>query len=647
MQNKPKICLNMIVKDEAKVIARCLESVKPIIDSWVIVDTGSSDGTKQIIKQRLKNIPGKIYDRPFVNFGHNRNEALNLAKQTDADYILFMDADEILVFNPEFKMPKLDMDWYLFITQEGGTRGYKPLFIRAALDWEWKGIINEEVYSPNAITQGIMSGVFNNHFADGSHATDPKKNKKNIAMLEKGLVASPNDSRITFQLGLSHKLDGNLDKALEYFTKRSALEGWDQETYCTLYEIGKLNEMMQANPEQIINSYSRAYHYRPQRAEPLYSLANYFLRSGNPMLTYILAKYAKDIPIPLPDDKFMLENWIYDFGVALLCIDAAALTGKYSEALDLCHNVLAQKNIPDDVRNKLERNRVFICDNLSNEKLNGPDVYLLTMKKSGTHMMTKFLRLLMARNDQEYDYIKATSKDYRAKHIIESPSGYKIQFGHLPYEKHCPLYHQIYGKKKILLVRDPRDVLISGSHFIPKIFQLSKENYPPSWAVDYVTIAGPFLERFAKMPLSDRLSCMITQKVPDSILSFTPEYYQQDQTQFIPPFDFALQIPAAVDYMNSPNTLLVRFEDLIGPQGGGSEEAQRKCFERIANFIGASYNSSMYEKLSKDLYGQSFTFRKGQSKTWEKLFSENNKEIFKKHFGEDLIKMGYEDSANW
>ena len=47
----PTICLNMIVKNESRVIKRCLESVKGFIDYWVIVDTGSEDGTQDMIKK--------------------------------------------------------------------------------------------------------------------------------------------------------------------------------------------------------------------------------------------------------------------------------------------------------------------------------------------------------------------------------------------------------------------------------------------------------------------------------------------------------------------------------------------------------------------------------------------------------------------
>jgi hypothetical protein len=75
---RQKICLSMIVKDEAPVIARCLASVRPIIDYWIIVDTGSTDGTPAIVRKVLGDLPGELYERPWLDFVHNRSEALFL-----------------------------------------------------------------------------------------------------------------------------------------------------------------------------------------------------------------------------------------------------------------------------------------------------------------------------------------------------------------------------------------------------------------------------------------------------------------------------------------------------------------------------------------------------------------------------------------
>ena len=71
--HRTTLCLNMIVKNESKIILRLFDSVLPLIDSYCICDTGSTDDTVNIIKNYFheKNIPGKVVFEPFKNFCHN------------------------------------------------------------------------------------------------------------------------------------------------------------------------------------------------------------------------------------------------------------------------------------------------------------------------------------------------------------------------------------------------------------------------------------------------------------------------------------------------------------------------------------------------------------------------------------------------
>ena len=105
------VCLSMIVKNEASVITRCLSSVRPIIDYWVIVDTGSTDGTQDAIRSLMMDLPGGLYERPWHDFAHNRNEALDLARP-HGKYVLIIDADDVLEFDKGFQTPILEADSY-------------------------------------------------------------------------------------------------------------------------------------------------------------------------------------------------------------------------------------------------------------------------------------------------------------------------------------------------------------------------------------------------------------------------------------------------------------------------------------------------------------------------------------------------------
>ena len=106
MPGRTNICLNMIVKNEVKVLPRLIRSVKDYIDYYVIVDTGSTDDTIELIRREMGayGIEGEVHERPWVNFGVNRQQALELALAADkADWLLFIDADEELgVSDPKF-----------------------------------------------------------------------------------------------------------------------------------------------------------------------------------------------------------------------------------------------------------------------------------------------------------------------------------------------------------------------------------------------------------------------------------------------------------------------------------------------------------------------------------------------------------------
>ena len=352
-EEKKTICVNMIVKNESQVITRCLGSIKSLIDSWVIVDTGSTDGTQDIIKEFMKDIPGELQERPWVNFGHNRNEALQLAKGK-ADYILFIDADEVVEFSSTFVMPPLNKDSYFLLTKFGGTNYYRLQLIKDGLGWKWEGVLHETVGSPWAKTNGIIAGLVNVPRTDGARSQDPKKFLKDAAVLEKALVDDPTNTRYTFYLGQSYRDAEEYEKSIESYKKRIALGGWDQEIFWSMLQIAHAQKILDLDEKIFLRSYDDAYHYRPTRVEPLYYLSNYYRTMGNYAAGYLIAQIG--LKLPVSSDILFLERYITDWALPLEYTICAYWCGDYAECIKSSKEILAKPDLSESVRQCAERN---------------------------------------------------------------------------------------------------------------------------------------------------------------------------------------------------------------------------------------------------------------------------------------------------
>jgi glycosyltransferase involved in cell wall biosynthesis len=152
----PRICLNMIVRDEAHIVHELIDAVAASIDSWVIVDTGSTDGTQDLIRRLMaeRGIPGELHERPWRNFGHNRSEAIALARG-HADYIWVMDADDTVSGRLDFS--RLAADAYSMRIADGANYWRLQLF-RDGLPWYYTGVLHEVAVCDVPYTKERLEG---------------------------------------------------------------------------------------------------------------------------------------------------------------------------------------------------------------------------------------------------------------------------------------------------------------------------------------------------------------------------------------------------------------------------------------------------------------------------------------------------------
>jgi glycosyltransferase involved in cell wall biosynthesis len=312
MTDVQRICLNMIVKNEAHVIERCLLSVKSLITDWCIIDTGSTDGTQEIIKRVMADTPGTLHERAWINQPTNRNEALDLAYATRADYVFLIDADEEMI--GDGVLPQLSLDYYSFNVQMHNVAFSRAMLLGTAHRWRWVSVgkrcqFHPYLHSETAKTEGRISTWINHAHPDGRSWQDPDKYKKKVPLVELDLAEEPNNSRLVYYGAQNCRDAGENEKAFLLYMRRASMGGWEEESWSALYEAAKLTELLGRSKEHIVDAYLSAFNARPTRAEPLWRLAKFFRER----LEYPLAKLFAEqgILIPVPSDKLFVERDVY------------------------------------------------------------------------------------------------------------------------------------------------------------------------------------------------------------------------------------------------------------------------------------------------------------------------------------------------
>jgi Glycosyl transferase family 2 len=352
----PSICLNMIVKDEAPVIERCLASVKPWIDRWAIVDTGSTDGTQDLVRKALGGLPGELHERPWLNFAHNRNEALQRAGG-QSDYLLFIDADEVLAVPPSFEWPRLAGDAYRFECEYDHMRYQRNALVATRLPWRWVGVLHEYLESPLPHVWQALDGPKIRVSHDGARARDPSTYLKDIAVLERAVRDEPGNARYVFYLAQSLRDSGQLGPSRTRYLARAAMGGWEEERWCAQFRAAQLAELLGHPPDQVREGYLAAYQARPTRAEPLYELARYHRERSEFALAHLFAQQA--VTVPVPEDILFVDSSVYAWRAWDELAVASSYSGHMDQGREAMRRLCAEQKFPPEHAARIEANRVF------------------------------------------------------------------------------------------------------------------------------------------------------------------------------------------------------------------------------------------------------------------------------------------------
>jgi tetratricopeptide (TPR) repeat protein len=301
----------MIVKNESKIIVRMLKSVLPIIDTFCICDTGSTDGTVKIIQDFFasKNIQGTVVRETFVDFEHNRNFALKACVGM-SDFVLLLDADMVLDVR-DFKKDTLrDYDSCMVLQGSPSFHYQNMRIVRNNGLFAYKGVTHEYIVTPpsNRSLAVKKEELFINDYGDGGCKND--KFERDIRLLEKGILDEPKNDRYYFYLANSYHDSGNFQQAIANYKKRIELGGWIQEVWYSHYRIGlcykKMNQM-----EHAISAWLDAFNVIPARLENLYEIIQYYRiisKHKTANMFYQLCRHITN-----RDDFLFLHNDVYTY----------------------------------------------------------------------------------------------------------------------------------------------------------------------------------------------------------------------------------------------------------------------------------------------------------------------------------------------
>ncbi len=346
----------MIVKDEAGVIERCLASVKPFIDHWVIVDTGSTDGTQDIIRRFMADMPGELHERPWRNFGHNRSEAIHLARGL-GDYVLIMDADNSFHAPARWSWPALTEAAYYLQVNSSGTHYQQCLLVSNALHWRWVGVLHEYLATDAPHHMVALDGPWVERRHEGARSRDPDTFRKDAALLESALKDEPGNTRYMFYLAQSWRDAGEPEKARQAYLKRAEMGGWAEEVWYSLYQAAVLAERLKRPDADIQSAYMAAYQYRPSRAESLVALARWHSHRKEWAMAQLYARAA--MALPRPADILFIDEAVYRWGAIDESAIAAYWVGDHEECFRLSMKLLDEDLLPESHRPRVEANRDF------------------------------------------------------------------------------------------------------------------------------------------------------------------------------------------------------------------------------------------------------------------------------------------------
>ena len=386
-----RLVLTQIMKNEAHVITRMLNSIRPIVDIICLVDTGSTDNTIEVVKNwgEQNKIETHVFERAFDNFENSRNYSIQVAREVTAGrgddfWGFWLDADEMIEILPNFNKNNINKDLYMFNTYINVMKYTRNECYKLDKPFRFYGPVHEFIVCDDKnITSGLMDGLNVRVQMDGGSwkGNIPEKYKSHAHVLEKYIDANRQDPRWIFYTAQSYhdsacvpdnreENEERLRRSMKYYKERiSRADGYPEEIFYSQFRVGTIMRVLEMPFSQTLNELMKAYSMDPLRAEPIKAIIDHYLSVGEWNNAYLFSKFAKvnfHGKNPYPQRLLFVDEALYIWKILEVHAAASFYTGRRDEAKQTFQEMVEisrqqpQYFTPDDLQ-KIQMNSQFFA----------------------------------------------------------------------------------------------------------------------------------------------------------------------------------------------------------------------------------------------------------------------------------------------
>ena len=328
------ICYTMIVKNAGPLLEQVLTDNLGLIDRWCILDTGSTDGTQDIIKRVLKDKRGTLYEEPFVNFKVSRNRCLELAGKS-CKFILMLDdtysmKGDLRSFLNTVRGDQFSDSFSLLIQSED-TEYYSNRIIKSLTNLRYIHTIHEVITDQNNINVTVPpeKAIIYDNRADYMEKRTMDRKQFDLELLFQEVKDYPDDPRALYYIAQTYGCIGDEVNKAKYFEQRIThpVQGYFQEKIDALFELARCYNfrISSVTKEPLTKSltetewkrceelYLEAYNMDTSRPDSIYFIGIHYYLTGNLQVAYNYFKKGFEIGYPIGSQYSLKPTLTFHF----------------------------------------------------------------------------------------------------------------------------------------------------------------------------------------------------------------------------------------------------------------------------------------------------------------------------------------------